>query len=182
MMMSVLLHQGVGLEAFNRLPTRKAVHALYECVNSVAMAVDLAKTRPYADHAALYRAADAVLFALSEDSIDGIMAAHRRVGSRPGSIRSQSEQCSLNDPRPGVMRLLAVAARGYVERFGFEFLMQVDRAGADFTSTTVLAAIGDRMHNDLETERKVVRNEIAKLNRSRLERMIGPRGGYDNWV
>jgi 2-oxo-4-hydroxy-4-carboxy--5-ureidoimidazoline (OHCU) decarboxylase len=46
----------------------------------------------------------------------------------------------------------------------------------------VLTAIGDRMHNDSETERKVVRNEIAKLNRSRLERMIGPRGGYDNWV
>ena len=56
MIAAVLLHQDVGLEAFNRLPTRKAVHALYECVNSVAMAVDLAKTRPYADHAALYRA------------------------------------------------------------------------------------------------------------------------------
>jgi len=182
MMMSVLLHQGVGLEAFNRLPTRKAVHALYECVNSVAMAVDLAKTRPYADHAALYRAADAVLFALSEDSIDDIMAAHPGVGSRPGSIHSQSEQCSLYDPRPEVMRLLAVAARGYAERFGFEFVMQVCRPGTDFTSTMVLAAIGDRMHNDPETERKVVRNEIAKLNRSRLERMLGPRGGYDNWV
>jgi len=181
-MMSVLLHQGVGLEAFNRLPTRKAVHALYECVNSVAMAVDLAKTRPYADHAGLYRAADAVLFALSEDSIDDIMAAHPGVGSRPGSIHSQCEQCSLNDPRPEVMRLLAVAARGYAERFGFEFVMQVCRTGADFTSTTVLAAIDDRMHNDPETERKVVRNEIAKLNRSRLERMLGPRGGYNNWV
>jgi NADH-quinone oxidoreductase subunit K len=65
MITRVLLHQDVGLEAFNGLPTRRAVHALYECVNSVAMAVDLAKTRPYGDHAALYRAADAVLFALS---------------------------------------------------------------------------------------------------------------------
>jgi len=178
----MLLHQDVGLEAFNRLPSRKAVHALYECVNSVAMAVDLAKTRPYADHPALYRAADAVLFALSEDAIDDIMAAHPRVGSRPGSIHSRSEQCSLFDPRPGVMRLLAVAARGYAERFGFEFVMHVGRTGADCTSTTMLAAIGDRMHSDPETERKVVRNEIAKLNRSRLERMLGPRGGYDNWV
>ena len=77
---------------------------------------------------------------------------------------------------------MAVAARGYAERFGFEFVMHVGRTGADCTSTMVLAAIGDRMHNDPETERKVVRNEIAKLNRSRLERMIGPRGGYDNWA
>jgi len=182
MMESVLLHQDVGLEAFNGLPTRKAVHALYECVNSVAMAVDLAKMRPYGDHAALYRAADAVLFALSEDSIDDIMAAHLRVGRRPGSIHSRAEQCSLYDPRPGVMHLLAVAARGYAARFGIEFVMHVGRTGTDCTSTTVLAAIGDRMHNDPETERKVVRNEIAKLNRSRLERMIGPRGGYDNWT
>ncbi len=182
MLARVLLHQDVGLEAFNGLPTRRAVHALYECVNSVAMAADLARTRPYGDHAALYRAADAVLFALSEDSMDDIMAAHPRVGRRPGSIHSRSEQCSLYDPRPGVMHLLAVAARGYAEKFGFEFVMHVGRSGADCTSTTVLAAIGDRMHNDPETERKVVRNEIAKLNRSRLERMIGPRGGYDNWA
>jgi 2-oxo-4-hydroxy-4-carboxy-5-ureidoimidazoline decarboxylase len=46
---------------------------------------------------------------------------------------------------------------------------------------TVLAAMADRMHNDLETERKVVRNELAKINRSRLERMLGPEGGYQNW-
>ena len=30
----------------------------------------------------------------------------------------------------------------------------------------VLAAIADRMHNDVETERKVVRNELAKINRT----------------
>jgi 2-oxo-4-hydroxy-4-carboxy--5-ureidoimidazoline (OHCU) decarboxylase len=46
----------------------------------------------------------------------------------------------------------------------------------------LIAAITDRMHNDPETERKIVRNEIAKLNRSRLERMLGPEGGYDNWL
>ena len=40
----------------------------------------------------------------------------------------------------------------------------------------------DRMHNDLDTERKVLRNEIAKLNRSRFDRMLGPEGGYDNWA
>ena len=48
--------------------------------------------------------------------------------------------------------------------------------------SSVIAAIADRMHNDLDTERKVVLNEIARLNRSRLERMLGPEGGYDNWA
>ena len=45
----------------------------------------------------------------------------------------------------------------------------------------VLSAMSDRMHNDDETERKVVRNELAKINRTRLERMLGPEGGFQNW-
>ena len=178
----VLMHQGIGLEAFNQLPTRRAVHALYECVNSVTMAAELAKRRPFTGHAALFRQADALLFSLPEQSIDEIMAAHPRVGSRPGSPYSHAEQCSLFDTRPGVMHLLAGAARRYAEKFGFEFVMHVGGADADCSAASVISAIGDRMHNDSETERKVVRNEIAKLNRSRLERMLGPEGGYDNWI
>ena len=182
MMSRVLMHQGVGLDAFNCLPTRRAVHALYECVNSVTMAAELAKARPYPDHAAVFRGADALLFSLSEDAIDYIMAAHPRVGHRPGSAYSHAEQCSLFDPRPGVMHLLAGAAARYAEKFGFQFVMHMGTAAPDCSASAVISSIGDRMHNDAETERKVVRNEIAKLNRSRLERMLGPEGGYDNWI
>jgi len=176
------MHQGVGLDAFNRLPTRRAIHALYECVNSVTMAADLAKGRRYADHAALFREADALLISMPEESIDHITAAHPRVGRRPGSTHSHFEQCSLFDPRPGVMHLLAGAAARYAEKFGFEFVMHVSAPDSDCPASAVIAAIGDRMYNDTDTERKVVRNEIAKLNRSRLERMLGPEGGYDNWI
>jgi hypothetical protein len=37
------------------------------------------------------------------------------------------------------------------------------------------------MHHEVEMERKVLRNELAKIGRSRLERMLGPEGGYHNW-
>ncbi len=169
----------MGLDAFNQLPTRRAVHALFECANSVIMAADLARGRPYADHDALYRKADALLFALSEEMVDDILQAYPEVGSRPGSARSHAEQCALFDSRPGVMQLLDSSARGYAERFGFGFLMYVP---ADCPVSSVIAAIVDRMHNDTETERKVLRNEIAKINRSRLERMLGPESGFNNWV
>jgi 2-oxo-4-hydroxy-4-carboxy-5-ureidoimidazoline decarboxylase len=77
------------------------------------------------------------------------------------------------------MQLLDSSARSYAEKFGFEFVMHVrDRAPV----AAVIAAIADRMHNDTDTERKVVLNEIARLNRSRLERMLGPEGGFDNWA
>lgn len=173
------MHQGLGLEAFNELPTRKAVHALYECCNSVTMAGDLAKGRPYADRDALFRKADALLFSLSESSVDDILQAYPKVGSRPGSIRSHAEQCALFDERPGVMQLLDSSAGAYAMKFGFDFVMHV---APECPVSAVIAAIADRMHNDAETERKVLRNEIAKLNRSRLERMLGPEGGYDNWA
>ncbi len=181
MIRTMLLHQGIGLAAFNGLPTRRAVHALYECCNSVAMAVDLARGRPYTDRGELFRRADGLLFALSEESVDDIIAAYPRVGSRPGSTRSQAEPCAITDDRPGVMRQLTAAAIRYAGRFGFEFVMYVGQAHS-CPADEVIAAIDERMHNDGETERKIVRNEIAKLNRSRLERMLGPEGGFDNWT
>ena len=178
------MHQGIGLDAFNRLPLRRAVHALYECCNCVTMAGDLARGRPYPNHDALFRRADALLFALSEGSVDRILEAYPRVGSRPGSVRSHAELCALWDERPGVMRLLESSAQRYAEKFGFEFVMHVDQAHAPGNpgARSVIAAIAERMHHDTETERKVLRNEIARVNRSRLERMLGPEGGYNNWA
>jgi OHCU decarboxylase len=173
----VLLHQGIGLDAFNALPERKAVHALYECANSMTLARHLAYGRPYSHHDALFLRADALLFALPDAGIDQILDACPHVGRRPRSTKSQAEQCSVWADDPVVMSGLAEAARTYAETFGFGFVMYVEGFGAQ----DVLAAMSDRLHNDVETERKVVRNELAKVNRSRLERMLGPEGGYHNW-
>ena len=131
---SVLLHQCVGLDAFNELPTRRAVHALFECCNSVTMAADLARGRPYADRDTLFRRTDALLFALPDELFDDILEAYPGICGWPGGL------------------------------------------------SAVLEAIGGGLHNDAETERKILRNEIARLNRSRLERMLGPEGGYNNWA
>ena len=65
----------------------------------------------------------------------------------------------------------------YAEKYGFEFVMYV----GGLSATDVQAVISNRMHHDAETERKVVRNELARINRTRLERMLGPEGGYYNW-
>ena len=171
------MHQGIGLHAFNAMPLRRAVHAVYECCYSVPLAADLARGRPYADHDALFRQADRLLFGLSEDSIDSILQAYPDVGRRPGSEKSQAEQCAVTDERPEVVDQLGVAAKRYLEHFGFGFVMFVN----GYTAQDVLATMTDRLLNDYETERKAVRNELARINRTRLERMLGPEGGYDNW-
>jgi len=173
----VLLHQGIGLDAFNAMPVRRAVHALFECCYSVPMAADMARSRPFDNHDQLFRYADASLFGLCEDSVDSILQAYPDVGRRPGSEKSQAEQCAIADERPEMMNELAQASKAYFQHFGFGFVMFVNGYSAD----DVLAVMHDRMLNTYETERKVVRNELARINRTRLERMLGPEGGYDNW-
>ncbi|UXA17637.1 2-oxo-4-hydroxy-4-carboxy-5-ureidoimidazoline decarboxylase [Mycobacterium sp. SMC-4] len=173
----MLLHQGIGLDAFNAVPLRRAVHCVFECCYSVPLAADLARQRPFDDHEQLFRCADALLFGLSEESIDSILQAYPDIGRRPGSEKSAAEQCAIIDERPEVMAELTAASKEYLAHFGFGFVMFVN----GFCADEVLAAARDRMHNDHDTERKVVRNELARINRTRLERMLGPEGGYDNW-
>jgi 2-oxo-4-hydroxy-4-carboxy-5-ureidoimidazoline decarboxylase len=156
------MHKGIGLAAFNAMPMRRAVHAVYECCYSVPLAADFANGRPYDDYDALFRQADGLLFGLSEDSIDSILQAY---------------PCAVRDERPEVLDQLGVAAKRYLEHFGFGFVM----FGSGHDALGVLATMTDRLLNDTDTERKVVRNELARINRSRLERMLGPEGGYDNW-
>jgi 2-oxo-4-hydroxy-4-carboxy-5-ureidoimidazoline decarboxylase len=173
----VLMHQGMGLDAFNALPERKAVHALYECCNSVTLARDLSRGRAYASHDVLFRRADALLFSLSDEVVEQILDACPHVGRRPGSTKSSAEQCSVWVDDAAVMADLNQAVQEYSAKFDMSFVMFVCNLGIE----DVRSAIADRMHNDAETERKVVRNELAKINRSRLERMLGPEGGYHNW-
>ncbi|MGW0159867.1 2-oxo-4-hydroxy-4-carboxy-5-ureidoimidazoline decarboxylase [Mycobacterium sp. NPDC003323] len=171
------MHQGIGLDAFNALPARKAVHALYECCNSYALAADLCRGRAYPDHDALYRRLDTLLFALPEDAIDQILDACPDIGRRPRSTRSQAEHCSVWDDDPELMNELRSASHRYAQRYGFAFVMYVDGHCAN----EVLAAVTNRMHHDVEMERKILRNELAKIGRSRVERMLGPEGGFHNW-
>jgi OHCU decarboxylase len=168
------MHQGMGLDVFNDMPMRRAVHAVYECCYSVPLAAEIARGRPYENHDALFRQADRSLFGLAEESIDSILQAYPDVGRRPGSEKSAAEQCAICDERAEVMHQLAEASKRYLDHFGFGFVMFVNGDG-------VLASMSDRLMNDVETERKVVRNELARINRTRLERMLGPEGGYDNW-
>src|SRR5690606_21071280 len=99
------------------------------------------------------------------------------VGRRPGSEKSAAEQCAIWCDRPEMMERLALACKRDLDHFGVGFVMLINGRDAE----QVLATMTDRLHNDVDAERKIVRNELARINRTRLERMLGPEGGYDNW-
>lgn len=171
------MHQGIGIGTFNVMSEKRAVHALFECCNHVGMARDLVRDRAYDSHDALFRRADALLFSLPDTAVDSILEAYPHIGARPRSLKSAAEQCAVWNDDDLVMTELREGAARYRDQFDFQFVMFVGGVGC----AEVSAAMSDRLHNDVETERKVVRNELAKINRTRLERMLGPEGGYQNW-
>ncbi|WP_068155605.1 2-oxo-4-hydroxy-4-carboxy-5-ureidoimidazoline decarboxylase [Rhodococcus phenolicus] len=170
----MLLHQGIGLGAFNALSRRGAVHALYECCASLGWAHPVAAGRPYASHTELFARGDAVLVTLDEASIGEALDCHPIVGVRPRSAHSWSEQCSVWDEDPGTMVAIADSARAYEQRFGFRYLWCSAGRGPD----ELLADLVHRLDNEVDAERKIRTDELAKVTRTRLERMLGPEGGF----
>ena len=93
------MHQGIGLEAFNAMPMRRAVHAIFECCYSVPLAADLCRGRAFASHDDLFGSRRAVVRA-SEESIDTILQAYPDIG-RGRQREVEAEQCAIwcDDPR-----------------------------------------------------------------------------------
>lgn len=171
------MHQGIGLDSFNALPRRRAIHALYECCCSVTWASRVAGGRPFTSHAELLARADAELFGLPDDEIVQALHCHPRIGQRSNSQSSRLEQCAVWAADPDIMHTLADAGAAYEDRFGFRYICcAAGRDGHD-----LLADLNQRMLHNLDTERKVLTDELAKITRTRLERMLGPEGGYPEY-
>ncbi|MET0196575.1 MULTISPECIES: 2-oxo-4-hydroxy-4-carboxy-5-ureidoimidazoline decarboxylase [Nocardiaceae] len=165
----MMMHQGLGLETFNDLPRRKAVHALYECSCSHTWASRVADARPYGSYSELFARADAELAELSDADVDYLASTLRPVG----------RTCAGMDP--ATQSVFIDACRMYIERFGYGYIVCSTMLGDDsfrLDPRAVLVDLGHRLDNSDETERKVMRDELAKINRTRIERVLGPEDGW----
>ncbi|NKR46300.1 2-oxo-4-hydroxy-4-carboxy-5-ureidoimidazoline decarboxylase [Rhodococcus hoagii] len=173
----MLMHQGIGLDRLNELPRRRAVHALFECCCCLSWSTRIADGREYRTYTELLAAADAELHALSEPEIEQALQGHPRIGSRARSRPSFREQCAVWVEDAAVMHTLEDAAAAYEELFGFRYVWFSD--GRD--GRALLADLTARMTHDVDTERKVRTTELARITRTRLERMLGPEGGFPDY-
>lgn len=162
---------GLGLAAFNSLPTDEAEGALMACCTSRRWARLVLDGRPYPSDDAVYRAADSALAELAEPDIDEALAGHPRIGERPSAGHSEwsnQEQAGVASVESSTNAALAEANRAYEQRFGHVYLVCATGKNAD----ELLAILNDRLRNDPATERQVVRSELGKINRLRLERIF----------
>ena len=94
----------------------------------------------------------------------------RRLGSTTEDRWSRSEQAGALAVDTDIQQRLADGNRRYQERFGRIFLIRAAGRSAE----EMLTALEDRLANDDDTERDVVRRELAEIVRLRLLKVLAP--------
>jgi 2-oxo-4-hydroxy-4-carboxy-5-ureidoimidazoline decarboxylase len=158
----------MDLDTFNALTSHSAVAELTSCCSSSSWAQRLASSRPFATVGELIRCADHVLAQLGQEELDAALAGHPRIGERPGHASARREQAGVAAADAEVRTALVQANRDYEARFGHVYLVSADgRSGHE-----LLNVLRERLGNDAATERAVLRDELSKINRIRLARLV----------
>jgi OHCU decarboxylase len=157
------------LDRFNQLSDEEAAAQLLAVCHSRRWAKEMAAGRPYADLAALQRAADEVWLGLGPEDWLEAFAAHPRIGEAGGASAdwSRQEQAGVGGASD-VQERLARGNADYEARFGHVFL--ISAAGRD--APEILAALTERLGNDPATELRVAAEEHRRITRLRLERLM----------
>ena len=169
--------QASALAAFNAASPEAAQRDMLTCCASASFATMIADGRPYPDPAALQHAVSAAFETLSWDDILESMKAHPRIGDRvPAGGWSAAEQAGAASAGEGVRRALADGNLGYEQRFGHVFLV----CASGLSGPDMLDQLQARLGNDAEAERAVVREELLKITRLRLTKLLGLLTGWNS--
>jgi 2-oxo-4-hydroxy-4-carboxy-5-ureidoimidazoline decarboxylase len=145
---------------------------LRSCCASPAWVAAVRAERPWPDRAALLAVADAAARALSWDDVLLALAAHPRIGERVAGESREAAWSRQEQSAVSADQALEDANRAYEQKFGHVFLIFASGRGQE----EILAAARQRLGNDEETERDVVRDELRKIALLRLERLLDARG------
>ncbi|MDP4506326.1 2-oxo-4-hydroxy-4-carboxy-5-ureidoimidazoline decarboxylase [Nonomuraea turcica] len=159
-----------ALDAFNARSPAGAEEELLACCASRAFAAEVASRRPYGDLAALLTAAEETVRGLEWPDVLEALAAHPRIGERAGGAGreaawSRQEQSGVEDE---LRAALAAGNRDYEARFGHVYLV----CATGLSGAQLLARLRERLGNDEQRERAVVREELAKITRLRLVKLM----------
>lgn len=158
----------LGIEGFNDLSERQRMHVLYEVCSSPIWARRVLTGGPFRDADALFHRADRVLAELPDAELDAALDGHPRIGAKADNASSAREQAKVADADVAIKAELAEKNRVYEETFGYVYLV----CASGRTAEELLEILTDRLDNDSDTERRVMRAELAKVNRLRLERLL----------
>ena len=144
------------------------MHLLFEVCSSTIWARRVLAGGPFADVEALLDRADRVLAELPDAEIDAALDGHPRIGGHVDNAPSAREQAGMAAAADDVRAQLAAKNRAYEDKFGHVYLV----CASGRSAAELLAILTERLDNDSETERRVMRTELMKINRLRLQRLL----------
>nr|WP_206313508.1 2-oxo-4-hydroxy-4-carboxy-5-ureidoimidazoline decarboxylase [Streptomyces coryli] len=158
---------------FNSSDAPTAAELLHEVCSSSAWGATVAAGRPYADAESLYAASDAAMAKLTAADLDEAMAGHPPIGRpKPGDPTSNKEQAGMAGASEALKAEMLDNNLAYQEKFGHVFLI----CATGLTGEDMLAAVKERIGNTPEQEREIVREQLGKINRIRLARLVEEEG------
>jgi 2-oxo-4-hydroxy-4-carboxy-5-ureidoimidazoline decarboxylase len=158
----------VGIGELDTVEASRCEALLRTCCDAPSWAARTTARRPFGSLAELLAVADEELAATSEADVDTALAAHPRIGERSDSATSRREQAGALAAGADVLEALAEGNRRYEETFGHVYLVCASGKSAD----ELLAILNSRLDNDPDTERRVLREELAAITRLRLTRLV----------
>ena len=166
----------VTIPEFNALTEGDATDALMRCCGARAWAQAVAAGRPYADLAAVHRAAESAWAQATREQILEAFSHHPRVGDVESLRRrfpasgawSEGEQSGLKGAGSDVLTQLAAGNTSYEAKFGFIFLI----CATGKTAPEMLAALTARLPHAPDAELKIAAAEQGKITRLRLEKLF----------
>jgi 2-oxo-4-hydroxy-4-carboxy-5-ureidoimidazoline decarboxylase len=156
------------LDGFNRLTEGEQMNLLFGVCSSTIWARRVLTGGPFRDVDALLDRADRVLAELPDAEIDAALDGHPRIGATTDDVSSAREQAAVATAADSVKAALAAKNEEYDRKFGYVYLVCASGRSAE----ELLDILTARLHDDAETERRVMRSELAKINRLRLERLL----------
>jgi 2-oxo-4-hydroxy-4-carboxy-5-ureidoimidazoline decarboxylase len=160
-------------DRLNGLSRAELVQQLLACLDVPRWAADVADRRPFADVEAVYQAADAAAPELTAEEIHTALAAHPRIGERAtgkdtSAKWSRSEQAGVDGGDAELARALREGNEEYERRFGHVYLVCASgRSGAE-----LLEILRSRLDNEPARELRIVADELRKIARLRLAKVI----------
>lgn len=137
----------------------------------------LVAARPYPDLDSLLDTSDQLVASLAESEVDAALAGHPRIGEsgegldRESAARSAAEQSAMADAGTATLDAMARGNASYEARFGRIYLV----AAAGRSADELLTLLRERLQHDPEHELDVVRGELARITRLRLQSSWGDR-------
>jgi beta-ureidopropionase / N-carbamoyl-L-amino-acid hydrolase len=173
----------ITLEALNALPVDEFTSVLGSIFeHSPWVARRAATARPFSSRLDLLDAMRAVVEAAPLEEQLGLIRAHPQLGAR-GPKRLELTEASVHEQRRAGLDActdaefaeLLLLNTAYVEKFAFSFILAVRGHDPD----SILAAMSDRLNNDVETERHTALMQIGLIGGYRLADLVGSPAGAE---